>query len=97
MDAIAPIGNVQQADKQAVRLRKACQDFESLLIGQMLKSMRETVPKNDVFGSREKEEIFQSMLDEQTAIEMSKTGALGLADMLYSQLSKLTGTKEETK
>ena len=97
MDAITPIGDMQQTDKQAARLRKVCQDFESLLIGQMLKSMRETVPKSDVFGSREKEEIFQSMLDEQTAIEMSKTGALGLAEMLYSQLSKLTEKKEDAK
>lgn len=87
--AVAGIGESQQFDKQDARLRKACQDFESLLIGQMLKSMKETVTKSDLFGSREKEEMFQSMLDEQTAIEMSRSGSLGIAEMLYKQLSRL--------
>ncbi len=80
---------VAPANKEDIKLRKACQGFEALLVQQMLSAMRQTVEKSDIFGSREKEEVFQGMLDEQMAVEMSRTGSLGLADMLYAQLSRL--------
>lgn len=90
MNTIPAIANSTQAkpvDKQDAKLRKTCQDFEALLVTQMLSAMRQTITKNDVFGSREKEEIFQGMLDEETAIQMSRSGNLKLADLLYAEFS----------
>ena len=72
-----------------VRLRKTCRDFESLLVQQMLSKMRASIPKSDLFGSKDKEEIFQSMLDEEYAKELSESNSLGLGDMLYTQLAAL--------
>ena len=60
-----------------VKLRKACKDFESLLVQQMLSKMRASIPKSDLFGSKDKEEIFQSMLDEEYAKELSESNSLG--------------------
>lgn len=77
------------ANKGDVKLRKACQGFEAMLVQQMLSAMRQTVEKSDVFGSREKEDVFQGMLDQQMADEMARTGSMGIADMLYAQLSKI--------
>lgn len=92
MNAANPIiqnAHAQAADKADAKLKKVCQEFEALLVTQMLSAMRETVPKSDLLGSREKEEIFQSMLDQETAVQMSRTGSLRIADMLYAQLSKI--------
>ena len=72
-----------------VKLRKTCRDFESLLVQQMLSKMRASIPKSDLFGSKDKEEIFQSMLDEEYAKELSASSSLGLGDMLYEQLAAL--------
>lgn len=75
-----------EAQKNDAALRKACREFESLLTAQMLQKMRDSVHKSDLFGSREKEEIFQSMLDEEMAKHIAHTGALGLGDTIYAQL-----------
>ncbi len=71
------------------KLRKACQDFEALLVRQLLSKMRSSIPKNDLFGSRDKEEIFQGMLDEEYANQISASDSLGLGEMLYAQLSTM--------
>lgn len=69
------------------KLRKACQDFEALLVQQMLSRMRASLPKNDLFGSKDEEEVFRGMLDEEYAKDISASGSLGLGDMLYAQFS----------
>ena len=76
------------AEKQDAALRKACREFESFLVGQLLKKMRATVPKTDLFGSNREEETFRDMLDDEVAKEVSKEGAFGIGDVLYSQLSR---------
>ncbi|HPP74244.1 MAG TPA: rod-binding protein, partial [Armatimonadota bacterium] len=64
-------------------LMKVCVEFESLLATQMLKKMKESVPKTDLFGSRDKEEMFQDMLDQEVCLNLSKSGSIGLAEVLY--------------
>ncbi len=84
-------------DKADTELKKACREFESLLTAQMLKKMRETVPKSDFFGSSEKEEIFQDMLDQEVCRNLSESSSLGLADLMYKQLSRQQGEKEPSE
>ncbi|MEN6521539.1 MAG: rod-binding protein [Armatimonadota bacterium] len=67
-------------------LKNACMEFESVLVHQMIKNMRNSVIKSDLFGSSEKEEMFQDMMDEETSKNFSKTGSIGLADVMYRQL-----------
>jgi peptidoglycan hydrolase FlgJ len=87
--AIQPINSTApaQAQKDDPKLRRACTEFESLLVGQMLKEMRATVTKSDVFGSSEQEDLFRGMLDQELAGQISKTGAMGIGDLLYAQLT----------
>jgi len=77
------------ANKEDVKLRKACQGFEAMLVQQMLSAMRQTVEKSDVFGSREKEDVFQGMLDQQMADDLASKGSMAIAGILYAQLSKI--------
>jgi len=80
----------QPTDREDAKLRKVCQDFESVLVAHMLSKMRETVPKTNLFGSGREEEIFRSLLDQEIAKEISRTGAMKLADLVYAQLSRLS-------
>ncbi len=70
------------------RLRDACVEMESLLVGKMLKEMRKTVHKSGWINGGFAEEIFEDMLYDEYALSLSKNSNLGLADMLYRQLSR---------
>lgn len=69
------------------RLRNVCTEMESLFVKQMLSTMRKTVKKSGLLHGGRAEEIFTDMLDDQYALKMSRTHSLGLAQMLYGQLS----------
>lgn len=77
-------GAARDSEKE---LRRAAADFESLFINQMLKSMRETITKSDLFHGGNAEEIYTSMLDAELSKSMANAGGIGLADMLMKQLS----------
>ena len=68
-------------------LKKACADFEAIFIKQMLDSMRKTVDKSDVVERGMAEDIFEDMLYQEYAKAMAQTANLGIADMMYKQLS----------
>jgi flagellar protein FlgJ len=70
-------------------LVKASQDFESIFLNYMLKSMRATVPKSSLFGEdTQADDIFNSMKDEELAKRMSQAGGIGLAKIMVKQLEK---------
>ena len=70
------------------RLRKVSEDFEALMINQMLKEMRKTVDKSGLIDGGMAEQIFEDMLYDEYAKEFSKTKTFGLADIIYNQMEK---------
>ena len=74
-------------------VRQVAQQFESLFARMMIKSMRDAVGKDPIFGS-DQAQTYQSMLDDQLSVELTKGKGLGLADMLVRQLQQtgLTGS-----
>src|SRR5271154_716789 len=71
-------------------LRQVAKQYESLFARMMIKSMRDAVGKDPIFGSDEGQ-TYQEMYDDQLSIEMTKGRGLGLADMLVRQLQKIGG------
>jgi peptidoglycan hydrolase FlgJ len=69
-------------------LRAVAKQYESLFARMMIKSMRDAVGKDPIFGSDE-ESTYQAMYDDQLSLEMTKGKGLGLADMLVRQLQHL--------
>ena len=67
-------------------LKAAAQQFESVFLNMMLKSMREATPQDGMMDS-EQTKMFTGMLDQQLAQSMSSKG-VGLADMMIKQLSR---------
>lgn len=68
-------------------LKEAVSEFESLFINQMLKSMRDTIGKSELFHGGNAEEIYTSMLDTELSKNMARSGGIGLSDMLLRQFS----------
>ena len=46
------------------KLKKACADFESIFISQMLKEMRRTVPKSGLLDGGGQQNMYLSLLDD---------------------------------
>lgn len=69
------------------KLKDACRGFESMFLQMMWKEMRGTVPENALFGESQGEKIFRDMLDTEMLDRMSEAGGVGLADMMYKQLT----------
>lgn len=70
------------------KLKRACQDFEAMFVGYVLKSMRKTVPEGGFIKKSAGERIYREMLDMEVASSISKNRGMGLADVLYNQLKK---------
>ena len=70
------------------RLRDSCVEMESIFVGKMLKEMRKTVHKSDWLHGGYAEEIFEDMLYDEYALNISRNSKLGLADMLYKEMSQ---------
>ena len=68
-------------------LKKACKNFEAIILQQMLTAMRKSVPKEGLLESGYAQDMYQSMYDEGLAKEMANGKGIGLADSLYHQLS----------
>lgn len=72
-------------------VRQVAQQFESLFARMMIKSMRAAIGKDPIFGS-DQAQTYQSMLDDQLSVELTRGKGLGLADMLVRQLQQAGST-----
>lgn len=67
-------------------LREVAGQFEALFLQSLLKNMREASLGDPIFGDSDQQEMYQGMLDQQLALEMSSGTGIGIADMLVRQL-----------
>lgn len=81
-------GISESSGKSDQELKKVCHDFESIFVNYMMQSMRKTVPKSGFFGKSLGLDIAESMYFDVLSRELSKERGIGLAGMLYDQLSR---------
>jgi peptidoglycan hydrolase FlgJ len=67
-------------------IRQVAQQFEALFARMMIKSMRDAIGKDPIFGS-DQAQAYQGMFDNQLSLDLTKGKGLGLADMLVKQLT----------
>jgi len=86
------LNNLKVGDREsAANMRKVAQEFESLFLNEMLKSMRSA---NEVLGkdnplNTPAAKQYQEMYDQQLSVTLSRQGGgIGLADVLMRQMSK---------
>jgi len=72
-------------------IREVARQFESLFARMMIKSMRDAIGKDPIFGGSQSE-MYQGLFDDQLSMELTKGRGLGLADMLVRQLQQRAGS-----
>ena len=80
-------GRKLSPEAQEKKLREACEGFESVFIQKMWQEMRNTIPKGGLMHGKE-ERFWQDMYDQELSKSMTSAGGIGLADMMYAQLSR---------
>ena len=66
-------------------INEVASQFEALFVQQMMKSMRDAVPKSDLMNS-DHLNTYQAMADQQMAVSLSQQGGIGIARMLVEQM-----------
>lgn len=68
-----------------VRLQWAARQLESVLLREMLLSMRRTIPDGGLFTQSFAGETYEDMLWEERAKAMVQAGGIGLADVVLAE------------
>jgi len=66
-------------------INEVAAQFEALFVQQMMKSMRDAIPKSDLMNS-DHLDTYQAMADQQMAVNLSQQGGIGIARMLVEQM-----------
>jgi Rod binding domain-containing protein len=82
------------ADPQIV---KAAEGMESMFIEEMMKVMRQTVPKNEMDLESPATDIYRGMLDTEYAQKAAHAGGVGLADQIIAYLQSQGYTQKRTQ
>ncbi|GBF49282.1 cell envelope rod binding protein [Leptospira ryugenii] len=75
------------SDPYRKKLYDASVEFESVFVKMMLKEMKNSVHKEKLIDGGYAEEIFEDMLYDEYAKNISKNESLGLAEEIYKQMS----------
>jgi flagellar protein FlgJ len=88
----SPLAPAAAGRNDPARVRDAAYQFESLLIGQLMKSMRESSTGWLSDGEDQAGATATDMAEEQFAQALARRGGLGLARMVVSGLEKNPGS-----
>ena len=80
-------------DPEAERI--AAQQLESLFIYQLLKELRKTIPKTELFDGGHAQEMYEDMLDERLADYIAQKASIGVAQQIMQELA-VTKVKEQS-
>lgn len=69
-------------------LLDACREFEAIFTHTLLKEMRATVTDGGLTEKSSAREMFEDMYDEEISKEMAKSDGIGIAKMLYEQMTQ---------
>jgi murein DD-endopeptidase MepM/ murein hydrolase activator NlpD len=85
-------------DKRLKELKDTAQQFEALFTSYLLKVMRSTVDEDEEAESNSfGKSVYQEMFDNEIAMSISRSQGLGLADMIYRQLSEQMDQETHSK
>ncbi|HPO08496.1 MAG TPA: rod-binding protein [bacterium] len=71
------------------QMREIASDFEGILVRQLIKEMRNTVPQDGFLEPTHATEMYQEMADDALAKDLAGQGGFGIADLVYEQLKEI--------
>ena len=83
--ALARLKHVSR-DNPVEAAKEVATQFEAMFIQMMLKSMRDAVPEGGLFNSNDMK-TYTEMADQQIALNLAKSGGIGLAEVITRQLT----------
>ena len=90
-------GSARGPEESLAALDEAAKQFEAIFLRMLLRQMRQTVPKTDLFGSNSNEqEIYEEMLDSALADGLAESRGLGIAQVLFDQFRDHVAAGAET-
>lgn len=75
------------AKKDEKGLKEVCQNLESIFLNMIFKNIRNTIERSSLVDYGFATEMYEDMLFEKYSEEAAKAKGVGLAQMLYQQLS----------
>ncbi len=86
--ASTPNNRIEEVDYNKVdpKLLEAARGFESLFMDQLMKVMRQTVPKSEMDLENPATEIYRGMLDSEYSKIAANAGGVGLAEQIIAYL-----------
>ena len=75
------------------KFREVAEMYEKHFIREMMKEMRSTVHESGFTKQNNAEKIFREQLDDHYAGEWGKSGGIGLADLIHTQLMQKYGAQ----
>ena len=83
-------------EEKSAALKAAAEEFEAILVYQMVGTMRKTIGEGGLLQKSNAEKIFEGMLDEEWAKKIAgREGHNTLGDLIYRELSRKLGLEEE--
>ena len=73
--------------KSPYELKKATQNFEAIFVNMLIKSMWKTIPESGLLEKNSATNIYEGIIQSALSEEISRSGGLGMAEMLYQQIS----------
>lgn len=83
-----PGAQEQKESPADLRLQRVTQEFEALLVEQMVREMRRTVPKSELIDQQPGHELFDEMLDGEYVRLITRNGGIGLAKFMAKMMSE---------
>ncbi len=89
-----PLKKTVNIEAEKKRLFKAAKELESLFLNQLLKTMRQTIPKSELsegfgLGDGLGKDVYTEMFDQELAMKMAGVGDRSMASQLYKSLEKV--------
>ncbi len=84
-----------QEEQDGEKLLETCKKLESVFVNMMFKQMQSTVQKSELVDGGFGEDVYNDMLTEEYSEKASQCNGVGLAQMMYKQLSRNITNKNE--
>jgi len=98
--AVPPLNTIGQPAASTAELlkrgkiRETAQKFEASFLSVMMQSMTAGMKTPEIGGGGAGEDMFKSLLAEEMAKEVAKSGGIGLATSVQKEMLKMQGLKE---
>lgn len=79
-------------NKSVEEAREAAESFEAHFLSSFLESMFQGIETDGPFGGGQGEGIFRSMLNEEYASSISKSGGVNIADAVFKEILHIQET-----